>query len=417
MTTGDRGAAPSPEPLVLTEDQEERARRLHKESLIFVSHDHEIRAEDIALMRTGGVTAKQLQISLDGQIWTDIDTYISSAPRISIQREYQRKLDEGSAAAHYAKLLDRAPEKSTSAGFLRRALVALDYVMWQVERSKGQLRIAYEPADIIKAKRDGASILVLGSEGARLIEERVEVLRVLVRLGLRHLAISWAWDTPVGAPQSDRSGRGLADYGKELVRELNRLGVIVDVAHLARKSIWDVLETTSAPIHMAHSGAEALNPEQGKTVLLPDDLLKAIAAQGGVVGVHFMSHFVKPGRNQASVAQLVRQLEYLTELIGSEHVACSPDYLKLDPRTWENQGLAGPSPFSYPPGLADIGGFFNVTRGMVAAGFADRDITNILGASLMKLFADVRARAAGTPAQYAPQPRGVGDATEGTTPW
>jgi len=407
----------APAPLVLNEAQEERARRLHKDSLVFVSHDHEIRAEDIALMQPGGVTAKQLQISLDGQIWADSDTFVSSAPRVSLQREYQRKVDEGSAAEHYAKLLDKAPMEATSAGFLRRSLVALDYVMWQVERSNGQLRIAFEPADIVKAKRDGASILVLGSEGARLIEERFEVLRVLVRFGLRHLAISWAWDTPIGAPQSDRTGKGLTEYGKDLVRELNRLGVIVDVAHLARRSIWDVLETSTVPIHMAHSGAEALNPEQGKTVLLPDDMLKAIAAQGGVVGVHFMSHFVKPGRNQASVAELVRQLEYLTQLIGSEHVACSPDYLKLDPRTWENQGLAGPSPFSYPPGLADMSGFLNVTRGMVAAGFGDKDIKNILGASLLKLFGDVRAKAAKTPEIYSPQPRRVGEATEGTTPW
>src|SRR6202008_4317144 len=105
------------------------------------------------------------------------------------------------------------------------------------ERSNGQLRIAFEPADIVKAKRDGASILVLGSEGARLIEERFEVLRVLVRFGLRHLAIAWAWDPPIGTPQSDRTGKGLTGYGKDLVRALNRLGVIVDVAHLARRSI------------------------------------------------------------------------------------------------------------------------------------------------------------------------------------
>src|SRR2546430_1911299 len=185
----------------------------------------------------------------------------------------------------------------------------------------------------------------------------------------------------------------------------------------SRRSLWDALEMSTAPIHMAASGAEALNPEQGKTVLLPDDMLKAIAAQGGVVGVHFMSHFVKPTRNQASVADLVRQLGYLSELIGSQHVACSPDYLKLDPRTWENQGLKGPSPFSYPPGLANIGGFLNVTRGMVASGFADKDVTNILGGSLMKLFGDVRSRAARLPVEYSPQPRRIGDATEGTTPW
>jgi len=407
----------TPAPLVLDEQQEERARRLHRDSLVFVSHDHEIRAEDIALMKPGGVTAKQLQIALDGQIWADLDTFVSSAPRESLRREYQRKVDEGSASEHYAKLLEVAPEESSSAGFLRRSLIALDYVMWQVETSKGQLRIAFEPADIVKAKKDGASILVLGSEGARLIEERLEVLRVLVRFGLRHLAISWAWDTPIGAPQSDRSGKGLTEFGKDLVRELNALGVIVDVAHLARQSIWDVLATSTAPIHMAHSGAEALNPREGRTVLLPDDMLKAIAAQGGVVGVHFMSHFVKPGRDQASVMDLVRQLSYLTELIGSDHVACSPDYLKLDPRTWENQGLAGPSPFSYPPGLADISGFLNVTRGMVAGGLSDKDITNILGASLLRLFGDARKCATGTPATYSPRPKRIGDATEGITPW
>jgi membrane dipeptidase len=403
--------------LALSAEQEERALRLHQESIVFVSHDHEIRAEDIALMWDGGVTAKQLQISLDGQLWTDVDAYVSSAPRVSLQREYQRKLDEGSASSHYAGLLEKAPVEATSTGFLKRALVALDYVMWQVERSAGRIRVAFEPADIAAAKKDGAIALVLGSEGSRLIEERFEVLRVLVRLGLRHLAISWAWDTPVGAPQSDTSGRGLSDYGRDLVRELNRLGVVVDVAHLAPQSICDVLAVSKVPIHMAHSGAEALNPGEGRTVLLPDEMLRAIAADGGVVGVHFMSHFVKPGRNKAVVPDLVRQLAYLTELIGSEHVACSPDYLKLDPRTWENQGLAGPAPFSYPYGLEDIGGFLNVTRGMVAAGFTDRDITNILGGSLMDLFGRVRDSASPLPAEYSPRPLRVGDATDGVTPW
>ncbi|HEV8228653.1 MAG TPA: membrane dipeptidase, partial [Candidatus Limnocylindria bacterium] len=397
--------------------QEERALRLHESSLVFVSHDHEIRAEDIALMRPGGVTAKQLQISLDGQLWTTLGNYVASAPRVSIHREYQRKLDEGVAADWYAKLLDKAPAESSSAGFLRRALVALDYVFWQVESSGGKLRIAYEPADIVAAKRDGALALMLGSEGSRLIEERFEVLRVLARLGLRHLALSWAWDTPVGAPQSDTSGRGLTEYGRDLVRECNRIGVTVDVAHLARQSIWDVLATTTVPIHVAHSGAEALNPAQGRTVLLPDEMLKAVAAQGGVVGVHFMSHFVKPGRNKAVVSDLVRQLAYLTELIGSDHVACSPDYLKLDPRTWENQGLAGPAPFSYPYGLEDISGFMNVTRGMVAAGFSDKDIGNILGLSLLKLFERVRSCAAPIPKEYSPRFPGIGDATDGVTPW
>ena len=403
--------------LTLSLEQEDRARRLHNEATVFVSHDHDIVSSDMERMAKGGVTAKQLQICTDGQVWADLERYLSSAPRVSVQREYDRKVDEGSASSWYADLIERAPAEAGSAGFLRRALVALDYVMWQVDRSEGKIRLALEPSDIIAAKKQDGLALLLGSEGSRLIEERFEVLRVLVRLGLRHLALSWAWDTPVGAPQGDRSGRGLSDYGRDLVRELNRLGVIVDVAHLARRSIRDALETSRAPIFMSHSGAEALNKEQGRTVLLPDDLLKDIAERGGVIGVHFMSHFVKPGRNKAVIPDLIRQFSYLVELVGSDHVACSPDYARLDPRMWENQGLAGPAPFTFPDGLEDIADFRNVTRGLVAGGFSDRDIKNILGDSLMTLFANVRAGKVSVPKEYSPQPERVGEATEGVTPW
>jgi microsomal dipeptidase-like Zn-dependent dipeptidase len=167
---------------------------------------------------------------------------------------------------------------------------------------------------------------------------------------------------------------------------------------------------------MSHSGAEALNPEQGRTVLLPDEILKALADAGGIIGVHFMSHFVKPTRAKAVVADLVRQFAYLTELVGSDHVVCSPDYMYVDPRTWENHGLSG-TPFTYPYGLEDISGFAHVTRGMVQAGFSDDDILNILGRSHLAYFERVRKAAQPLPAEYKPKNRGIGTATEGTTPW
>jgi membrane dipeptidase len=402
--------------MTLSPQAEERARKLHEAATIFISHDHNIRAADVKQMAQGGVTAKQLHISLDGQVWADLDMFLTSAPRVSMQREYDRHLLEGTATDWYASVVARSPEVVTSAGFLKRALVAMDYVMWQVESSGGAIRIAREPADVVDAKKDGATALVLGSEGNRLIEERVEVLRMLVRLGLRNLGLTWAWDTPVGAPQGDTSGRGLSDYGRDLIHELNSLGVMVDVAHLARRSICDAVETSKAPVMMSHSGAEALNPEQGRTVLLPDDVIRAIADAGGVIGVHFMSHFVKPTRAKAVVADLVRQFAYLTELVGSEHVVCSPDYMFVDPRTWENHGLSG-TPFTYPYGLEDIGGFANLTRGLVEAGFSDEDILNILGRAHLAYFERVRKAAQPPPAEYEPKSRGIGTATEGTTPW
>lgn len=86
------------------------------------------------------------------------------------------------------------------------------------------------------------------AEGSRLLEGRLETLRMLYRLGLRHLQLSWAFNTPVGGSQRDLSGRGLGEWGRALIREMNRLGIMVDVSHLAYQSIYDAIETSSTPI-------------------------------------------------------------------------------------------------------------------------------------------------------------------------
>jgi membrane dipeptidase len=291
-------------------------------------------------------------------------------------------------------------------------MTALDYVYWQVEKSGGRLVLALEADDIRTAKRSDAVALLLGSEGSRLIDDKLEVLRMLVRMGLRHLQLSWAWETSVGTPQSDTSGRGLTDFGRDLVRELNDLGVIVDVAHLSYRSIEDVLAVSRSPVLCSHSGAAALNREQ--TVLLPDELLRGIAASGGVVAIHFMSQIVKPGRDKATFAQLMAQFDYVADLIGPEHVACGPDYGLLDPRMWENQGID--VPFCFADGVEGVGGMRNVARGLVARGFDDQAVRGILGENLLRLFETVRVQADRPPTRRPPRRGAPGALTAGTTP-
>jgi len=239
---------------------------------------------------------------------------------------------------------------------------------------------------------------------------------MLYRLGLRQLGLSWAFDTEIGAPQSDRSGRGLTDFGRDVVRELNNLGMVVDATHLARRSIEDVLETSKSPITVSHSGAAALNPtlnpEGGWSQLLPDDLLKEVAAAGGVISVHFMSHIVKGGPG-AELHHLMAQFRYLTDLIGPNHVACGPDYLPLNPQLWENQGA---EPFSYVRGVETVADFRNVTRMLVAGGMSDDDIRWILGQSLLSLFRTVRQFRSPNQRQYVFAAEGFGACTEGITP-
>lgn len=363
----------------LSAAQEERAQRLHGDNLIFICHDHDLFPKDLAAMQRGGVTAKQVHICLDVLYFTDHETFVSSA--------------------------------ELETGYIRRALVAMDYVYWQVENSQGRIAVALEPEDILRAKEQGTIALVLGSEGARLLENRLEVLRMLSRLGLRHLELSWALETAVGTTTRSSSERGLTEFGRTLIRELNILGIMVDVAHLSYQSIYDALETSTTPVLNSHSGATALNP--GCRQFMPDDLIRAIAASGGIIGIHFMSHMVKPGWRKATLEELMAHFEYVANMVGTDHLACSPDYLCLDLRPWENLGEPA---WTFTEGVEDISKMLNVTRGLVSRGFSDNDIQKIMGGNLMRLFRTVRKGAAKEPRPYVPYAEGIGACTDGTTP-
>jgi membrane dipeptidase len=396
--------------IALSPADEERARRLHRESTVFICHDHQIFPENFEAMTQGGVTGKQLMISLDARVHADRETFLASARGRGYGREAVRHERPLPLADDEIRVHPLGPTESE--GFLRSALVAMDYVYWQVERSGGRIRVALAPDDIRAAKAEGAVALVLGSEGSRLIEDRVEVLRMLYRLGLRHLQLSWALETTVGAPQSDRSGRGLTEFGKDLIRELNRLGVIVDVSHLADRSQYDALAISSTPVLNSHTGASALNSTQPQ--LLDDDLIKAFAAQGGVMAMHFHSQVVKPGRHQAKFDQLMAQFEHVARLAGTDHVACGPDYGEMrDSRLWENQGIT--TPFTMTEGVEDITKMLSVTRGLVSRGFSDDDIRKIMGGNLLRLFESVHAARSDAPWSY-PRPDAFGAATGGTSP-
>ena len=385
-----------------TTPNEERAARLFRDSISFICHDHDLLRADIERFRRSGVTAKQVHISCDGQIYADQDTFWSSATPQQLVRERARV---GASTDTLPTLIDPL----ASGLFLRSALVAIEHVRAQIDASDGGLVLALEPEDIVAAKRAGAAALLIGTEGSRLIQSDLGVLRALHRLGLRHLQLSWAWETSAGTPQSDTSGRGLTDFGRDLVRELGDLGVMIDVAHLSYASIAEVVEISRVPVLCSHTGALAINPEQ--TVCLPDELIKKIGDAGGVVAVHFMSQIVKPGRHRAKFSELMAQITHICRLIGPDRVGLAPDYGPLDPRMWTNYGIT--VPYSFAEGVEDVGQMSNVARGLVAEGFADGEIRGILGENLLRLFSDVR-RARRPVAGFTED--ALGSRTAGTTP-
>jgi microsomal dipeptidase-like Zn-dependent dipeptidase len=361
----------------------ERAAVLHENSLVMLSHCHELLPEDIERMRAGGIAAKLLVATLDGRMFCEPE-------------EWRRSLD----AEH---------------GFLSTTLVVLDYLNWLAERPGAEVLIAREPEDIEGARRTGKVALVVGSEGSKFLEGRVEVLRVLYRLGLRYFAPMWYYDSAIGTAQENRSGEGLTAWGRSVVAEANRLGLLLDGNHMSDQSLRDTLETSARPILVSHSGARELNPEQLQ--LLPDDLMRDVAAAGGVIGIMFQSLVVKPGHSPATKDDLKRQFSYCVDLVGADHIACGPDYHLRDPRVWQGNNPTGPMPEPISWAVApDASRFAAVTEMLLELGWSDVDVAKILGGNLLRLFADARRGAADPPiGDYADAGAAPGTITDGLT--
>jgi membrane dipeptidase len=177
-----------------------------------------------------------------------------------------------------------------------------------------------------------------------------------------------------------RAGGGLTELGRTMVREANRLGILLDVSHLSVKSFWDLIETSSAPIIASHSNAKALcnHPRN-----LDDDQIRAVVASGGTVGVTMVPAFITQEPREATLARLVDHIDYIAGLVGPEHLAIGPDYVNFL-ESWANRAerytLAG---------LEEIGVLPNLTAMLLQRGYDERAIRGILGENFLRVLTGV----------------------------
>ena len=176
-----------------------------------------------------------------------------------------------------------------------RTLQLIDGVLEQVRRHPTQMRLCVTPDQIVQARADGVFAALMGIEGGHSIENDLGLLRVYHRLGVRYMTLTWAnsndWADSSGDlddPHIPHHG-GLTPFGRDVVREMNRLGMMVDVSHVSDATFWDVLRTTHAPIIASHSSARALAASPRN---LTDEMLRAVATNNGVVMVNFYASFL-----------------------------------------------------------------------------------------------------------------------------
>lgn len=268
------------------------------------------------------------------------------------------------------------------------ALQALDY--WYAELAESpQWRLALGADDFRRAERDGQVAVVFGFEGAMPIDDDLGILRMFHRLGIRSVGLTWNGRNLLGDGVAAGGGGGLTRFGRAAVAEMNRLGIVIDVSHMADEGIRDTIDASAHPIIASHSNARALCAHPRN---LPDALAAALAARGGVIGLHMLAQFVS-GSPRATLDQFLDHIDHFVRLVGPAHVGIGPDCMEQWPagvyrELWAGTEMAALQ-FSYPPEFDSLAKCLNVTRGLVARGHGDDAIRGILGDNVLRVFETV----------------------------
>jgi membrane dipeptidase len=391
--------APAP-PLSL----EERAARLHRDAIVVDTHNDVTSAiledafdlgrptgrtaTDLPRMRAGGITAEFFSIFVDARFYEH--------------------------------------PSSRTGGPARRALDMIDVTYQQIERHSADLVLATRADDIRRAKQDGKIAVLMGIEGGYAIEDSLPALRDFYRLGVRYMTLThsthndWADSSGMGASPPKPKHHGLSPFGEDVVREMQRIGMLVDVSHVSDETVEAVLRVAKAPVIASHSSARALCDAPRN---LSDDQLRAIARNGGVVMVNFYAGYLDPGYRAAMhaffarhgreleemlkkgakiselkeatvrmgsgalpkvpLSVLVDHIEHIARIAGVDHVGLGSDYDGVD---------------AVPVGLEGMDGLPKITLELVKRGWSDEDVKKVLGENFLRVLshAEAFARSTGT---------------------
>lgn len=249
--------------------------------------------------------------------------------------------------------------------FLRMA----DVLYQEIERSNGKLTLCTSASDILQAKKNKNIAAILGMEDAAPLAGDLGILRMFFKLGLRVIGLVWGPPNEVGDGVSERTDEGdhLKPFGISLIQEMNRLGILIDVAHLNEKGFWDVIEHSKDPIINSHSNARHLYNHPRN---LTDSQIIALAEHGGVIHVTFT--FLDADPKKCTLDRVLDHIDYIAGMVGPEHVGIGSDF----------DGLSTPLPL----GIEDARSFPKITKGLGARGYNQREIQLILGGNFVRIF-------------------------------
>jgi membrane dipeptidase len=234
------------------------------------------------------------------------------------------------------------------------------------------------PGEFREATAAGRIGAILGVEGGHALEGVLDNLDRFHERGVRVLTMTWCNSNELGDSSSDESQphNGLSRLGRQAVRRMNELGMIIDVSHSADKTVFAILDTSQSPVIASHSGVRARRDFNRN---LTDEQIRAIGVHGGVVGVVFLPYFLREPEDKASIEDVLDCIDHICQLVGPDHAALGSDF----------DGFEGVL-----PGIEDVTKMGAIEEGLRRRGVSEGDIAKVAGLNFLRVWEDVASRAA-----------------------
>ncbi len=320
----------------LTESQEKRAMEIYKQAIVIDSLNASILDEEyLEKIRQGGITATNYTIALNQNL----------SETVKKIAEIYHTIDN----SQIATLIECA-------------------------------------ADIKETKKTGKTGIIMGFQSVGPLEADLGLLDIYHKLGVRIIQLTYHYKTVCGDGCKEPGNSGLSLFGKDMIKKMNELGMVVDLAHVGERTELDAINFSRHPVIASHSNIYSLQPEpQNKK----DEMIKALAGKGGVIGITGFPRLVEPN---PTLDHLINYIDYIVQLVGIDYVGIGVDFaegwtdspshrkmlIKIDGRIYD-----------WPKGIETITQFPNFARELIARGYSEEDIKKILGGNFMRVLEEV----------------------------
>ena len=336
------------------------------------------------------------------------------------QSDLPRFIESGITGQWLSAFIDAPFARQVPDASYERTIIFLDTIRAWVARHPDRLISATTAADVRRAKQQGKIAMLIGVEGGHAIEGSLDNLREIHRRGARYLTLTWNNGTDWAGSSVGLEGTrtaGLTEFGRDVVREMNRLGMLVDLSHVSEATFFDAIETSREPVIASHSSARALTDHVRN---LTDDQLRAIARNGGVVNVNFFPRFIDPahwaafraiepaletlrdslqraGADQAALtAQVSVRRAQLTAAIPETPLSVLLDHFDHIARVAGVNHVGIGSDFdgisSAPKDMEDVTHLPRIAQGLLDRGYSEDDVKRILGGNMLRVMEQVLDR-------------------------